>query len=115
MEAAIHCMPLADAGPEVSLPLSGLRVIDISTLLAGGLISTFLGDFGADVIKVEHPQNGDPLREFGTKLRTGSSSWWTVFSRNKYCVALNKSLELILKQIRIDSPTLAELSRSVAS
>ncbi len=94
-------MPFADARPKVNLPLSGLKVIDISTLLAGGLVSTFLGDFGAEVIKVEHPQSGDPLREFGTKLSTGSSSWWTVFSRNKYCVTLNlskpKGKEILLR------------------
>ncbi len=90
--------------PEGNLPLSGLRVIDISTLLAGGLISTFLGDFGADVIKVEHPQNGDPLREFGTKLKTGSSAWWTVFGRNKFCVTLNlskpKGKEILLRLVK---------------
>jgi crotonobetainyl-CoA:carnitine CoA-transferase CaiB-like acyl-CoA transferase len=50
-----------------NLPLEGLRVIDASTILAGPMLATHLGDFGAEVIKVEHP-SGDPLRKVGKAL-----------------------------------------------
>ena len=87
------------------LPLKGLKVVDVSILVAGGLISTFLGDFGADVIKVEHPQRGDPLRHLSAKpLRHGYSAWWTVFSRNKKCITLNlgstKGQEILKRLIK---------------
>ena len=70
-------------------PLSGIRVIDVATLFAGPLIATMLGDFGADVIKVEHPK-GDPLRTHGF-VKDGIGLWWKVASRNKRCVSLNLS------------------------
>jgi crotonobetainyl-CoA:carnitine CoA-transferase CaiB-like acyl-CoA transferase len=72
-----------------SKPLEGLRVIDCATLFAGPLIATFMGDFGADVIKVEHPR-GDPLRSWGAR-KDGVPLWWTVVSRNKRCVTLDLS------------------------
>lgn len=67
--------------------LEGLRVIDASTVLAGPLVAALLGDFGADVIKIEHPQ-GDSLRDFGRK-KDGKPLWWKVVSRNKRCITLN--------------------------
>jgi formyl-CoA transferase len=70
--------------------LEGVRVIDASTVLAGPLIGAILGDFGADVIKVEHPE-GDSLREFGKK-KDGKPLWWKVINRNKRCVTLNLKL-----------------------
>ncbi len=68
-------------------PLAGLRVIDCATLFAGPITATLLGDFGADVIKVEHP-SGDPLRNMGYK-KDGHGLWWKVASRNKRCIALD--------------------------
>ncbi|MDE2516859.1 MAG: CoA transferase [Rhodospirillales bacterium] len=68
-------------------PLAGLRVLDCATLFAGPIIATQLGDFGADVIKVEHP-NGDPLRNMGYK-KDGHGLWWKVAARNKRCIALD--------------------------
>lgn len=68
-------------------PLNGLRVIDCATLFAGPLVATLLGDFGADVIKVEHP-TGDPLRNMGYK-KDGHGLWWKVAARNKRCIALD--------------------------
>ena len=70
-----------------NLPLAGLRVIDASSIFAGPLIATLLGDFGADVIKVEHP-TGDSLRKTGLK-KDGVPLWWKVVSRNKRCITLN--------------------------
>jgi formyl-CoA transferase len=68
-------------------PLSGLRVIDCATLFAGPLITTLMGDFGADVIKIEHP-SGDPLRNMGAK-KDGHPLWWKTAARNKRCIALD--------------------------
>jgi formyl-CoA transferase len=69
------------------MPLTGIRVLDVSTVLAGPLTATVLGDFGADVIKVEHPR-GDPLRKHGHS-RDGIGLWWKMLSRNKRVVTLN--------------------------
>jgi len=49
-------------------PLDGLRVLDVGTALAGPVCATILGDFGADVIKIEQPRGGDPLRAFGPSV-----------------------------------------------
>ena len=68
-------------------PLEGLRVIDSATLFAGPLIATLMGDFGADVIKIEHP-SGDPLRNMGAK-KDGHGLWWKTAARNKRCIALD--------------------------
>ncbi len=68
-------------------PLAGLRVIDCATLFAGPIISTLMGDFGADVIKIEHP-SGDPLRNMGQR-KDGHGLWWKVSGRNKRCIALD--------------------------
>ncbi len=72
----------------MSGPLAGLRVIDASTVLAGPLIGQIMGDFGADVIKVEHPQRGDSLRGHGAQ-REGQGLWWKIVGRNKRCLGLN--------------------------
>jgi crotonobetainyl-CoA:carnitine CoA-transferase CaiB-like acyl-CoA transferase len=71
------------------MPLAGLKVVDAATLFAGPVVATLMGDFGADVIKVEHPR-GDALRGLGWE-RDGVSLWWTVVSRNKRCVTLDLS------------------------
>ncbi len=68
--------------------LAGVRVIDASTILAGPLCCQILGDFGADVIKVEHPVNGDSLRGHGVQLK-GVPLWWKEVGRNKRTVAIN--------------------------
>ena len=73
-------------------PLSGLRVIDAATLFAGPMAATLLGDFGAEVIKVEHP-DGDSLRNLGWK-KDGVSLWWAVVNRNKQAVTLKLSHDL---------------------
>lgn len=68
-------------------PLAGIRVLDAATLFAGPLAAMLLGDFGAEVIKIEHP-NGDPVRSHGY-CKNGVALWWKVISRNKRCVTLN--------------------------
>ncbi|MEV0133196.1 CoA transferase [Dactylosporangium sp. NPDC050688] len=68
-------------------PLTGLRVIDASTVLAGPLLAQLLGDYGADVIKVEHPAKPDSLRTHGHQ-RDGHGLWWKMVGRNKRCVGL---------------------------
>jgi crotonobetainyl-CoA:carnitine CoA-transferase CaiB-like acyl-CoA transferase len=70
----------------VSGALAGLRVVDCSRLIAGGVLATVLADHGADVIKVEHPRGGDPLR---TWLRDRGELWWKVYARGKRSVTLN--------------------------
>jgi crotonobetainyl-CoA:carnitine CoA-transferase CaiB-like acyl-CoA transferase len=67
-------------------PLSGLRVLDVSTVYAGPLTCQLLGDYGADVIKVEHPR-GDSMRGHG-RDKDGISLWWKMVSRNKRCIGL---------------------------
>ena len=86
---------------EAQGPLAGLRVVDLSRLVAGNMISLQLGDFGADVIKVEPPQ-GDPLREW---KEDGHSLFWSVYGRNKRSIALN------LREAR-DMTTLKALLRA---
>jgi crotonobetainyl-CoA:carnitine CoA-transferase CaiB-like acyl-CoA transferase len=71
-------------------PLSGLRVIDTGVLFAAPLCATLLADYGADVIKIEHPKLGDPLRGMGWQ-RDGIPLWWKVVSRNKRCMTLDLS------------------------
>lgn len=73
---------------DAALPLSGLRVIDAATLAAGPLVATALGEFGAEVIKVEEPRAGDPLRTWGVR-RDGVGLVWKSVSRNKKCVTLD--------------------------
>jgi crotonobetainyl-CoA:carnitine CoA-transferase CaiB-like acyl-CoA transferase len=71
------------------LPLDGLRVVDCATLFAGPVIACMLGDYGADVIKVEHP-SGDTLRTLGWH-KDGVSLWWALVGRNKRAVTLKLS------------------------
>ena len=72
----------------MTLPLSGLRVIELGQLIAGPFASKMLGEFGADVIKIEPPETGDPLRAW-RMLHEGTSVWWAAHARNKRSVTLN--------------------------
>ncbi|WP_288109121.1 CaiB/BaiF CoA-transferase family protein [Limnobacter sp.] len=76
--------------PDSKLPLTGVRVLELGTLIAGPYAASVLAQFGAEVIKVESPSDGDPLRNW-RKLHEGTSLWWYSQSRNK------KSLTLDLK------------------
>ena len=70
-------------------PLAGLRVIEMGSLIAGPFCGQILGDFGADVIKLEDPGKGDPMRQWGRSLPGGHSPWWPVIGRNKRSVTLD--------------------------
>ena len=66
--------------------LEGIRILDLSRLIAGGAAGMLLSDFGADVVKVEQPQTGDPLRQWTWE---GQPYWWKVYARNKRYITLN--------------------------
>ncbi|MBL8771607.1 MAG: CoA transferase [Phenylobacterium sp.] len=78
---------MTDAQP--SGPLADLVVIEMGTLIAGPFCGQILGDFGAEVIKIEDPKTGDPMRQWGRSLPKGLSPWWPVIGRNKKSVGLD--------------------------
>ncbi len=73
-------------------PLQGIRVVEFGQLLAGPHVGTQLGDFGADVIKVEAPPNGDAMREWGSLRHDGHGLWWSIVGRNKRSMTLDLRL-----------------------
>ncbi|MCS3468082.1 crotonobetainyl-CoA:carnitine CoA-transferase CaiB-like acyl-CoA transferase [Pseudomonas sp. JUb42] len=94
----------------MTAPLSGIRVIEIGTLIAAPFAARLLGEFGAEVIKIESIGQGDPLRKW-RKLHEGTSLWWYLQSRNKKSLALNlKSPEgiAIVKQLAESADVLIE-------
>lgn len=74
---------------ENASPLEGLRVIEMGALIAGPFCGQILGDFGADVVKLEDPRTGDPMRQWGRSLPKGLSPWWPVIGRNKKSVTVD--------------------------
>ncbi|MFE1440655.1 CaiB/BaiF CoA transferase family protein [Streptomyces sp. NPDC058739] len=82
--------PTAAHRPAAHAPLSGLRVLDVATLFAGPLAATMLGDFGAEVVKVEHPRRPDPSRGHGPD-KDGVGLWWKLLGRNKRTITLDLS------------------------
>jgi crotonobetainyl-CoA:carnitine CoA-transferase CaiB-like acyl-CoA transferase len=79
-------VPKKAFAPNAPCPLDGVRVVDLSRLVSGNMVSLQLADFGAEIIKIEDPQKGDPLRAWQT---AGVSLHWKVYSRNKKSVALS--------------------------
>lgn len=69
--------------PDTRQPLQGVCALDVATMLAAPFCACVLGDFGAEMIKVEMPGTGDPFRKFGTMTATGSSLNWLNDDRNK--------------------------------
>ena len=97
--------PTATAGP-----LAGLKVVELGQLIAGPFAAKTLADFGAEVIKIETPQAGDPLRQWRL-LKDGTSVWWQVQSRNKRSVALDlrqREAQQIVRQLALDADVLIE-------
>ena len=91
-------------------PLSGLKVVELGTLIAGPFASRICAEFGAQVIKVESPDGGDPLRKW-RKLYEGTSLWWFVQARNKKSLTLNLKHPdglSILKELLADADILIE-------
>ncbi len=84
-------------------PLEGLRVLDVATMMAGPWAATYLADYGADVVKVELPVKGDPVRHWGSQLE-GTSLAWKGLSRNKRLITLALNVpegqELLLKLVK---------------
>lgn len=85
-----------------SKPLAGLKVVELGTLIAGPFAARIMAEFGAEVIKIESPDGGDPLRKW-RKLYEGTSLWWYVQSRNKKSVTVNlkhpAGREIVLKLV----------------
>ena len=98
------------APSDAPLPLSGVRVIEMGQLIAGPFAGKTLGDFGADVIKIEPPEGGDPLRGWRL-LKDGTSVWWQVSSRNKRSVALDlrqREAQELARRLVADADVLIE-------
>ncbi|MFQ5635148.1 MAG: CaiB/BaiF CoA transferase family protein, partial [Gammaproteobacteria bacterium] len=70
-------------------PLDGIRIVEVGQLLAGPFVGSILGYFGAEVIKVEAPGDGDPIRKWRILDEDGTSFWWRSLGRNKKCITAN--------------------------
>ena len=91
-------------------PLAGMKVLELGTLIAGPFCARMLAEFGAEVIKIESPDSGDPLRQWRI-LKDGTSLWWSVQSRNKKSLSLNmKSPEgqEIAQRLALDADVIIE-------
>jgi succinyl-CoA--D-citramalate CoA-transferase len=80
---------MIEVGDEGHPPLEGVRVVEMGSLLAGPFCGQLLADFGAEVIKLEPPGTGDPMREWGRHRKDGRTLWWPIIARNKKSVTLN--------------------------
>jgi formyl-CoA transferase len=94
--------PGVTAGGSGAGPLAGLRILELGHFVAAPFCTRLLGDLGADVIKVEPPGAGDPVRQWGARYK-GDSAWWSVHGRNKRCVTLDlkkpRARELVLRLV----------------
>jgi formyl-CoA transferase len=91
-------------------PLAGIKVLELGTLIAGPFCSRMLAEFGAEVIKVESPDGGDPIRQWRV-LKEGNSLWWSVQSRNKKSITLNMKdprAQKIARQLALDADIIIE-------
>ncbi|MDX2141854.1 MAG: CoA transferase [Rhodospirillaceae bacterium] len=80
------------AAPEQNGPLAGIRVVEMGQLIAGPFCGQLMGDFGAEVIKIEPPGTGDPMRQWGQQKKNGRPLWWPVIARNKKSVTVDLRL-----------------------
>jgi formyl-CoA transferase len=91
-------------------PLAGIKVLELGTLIAGPFCTRLLAEFGAEVIKIEAPDGGDPIRQWRV-LKDGNSLWWSVQSRNKKSLTLNMKdprAQAIAKQLALDADIVVE-------
>jgi formyl-CoA transferase len=92
-------------------PLTGLKVLELAQLLAGPYCGQLLADLGADVVKVEQPGLGDPMREWGREKADGRSLWWPIVARNKRSLTVNLRVEAgqqIIRELIRDTDILIE-------
>jgi succinyl-CoA--D-citramalate CoA-transferase len=80
---------MSELGNKAQPPLEGVRVVEMGSLIAGPFCGQLLGDLGAEVIKVEPPGKGDPMRQWGRHRKEGHTLWWPIIARNKKSVTLN--------------------------
>jgi formyl-CoA transferase len=110
MTAPLSDTELANEFAPSTGPLTGLKVVELGQLIAGPFAAKTLGDFGAEVIKIEPPLTGDPLRQWRL-LKDGTSVWWQVQSRNKRSLALDlkdPAAQDIVRQLVQDADVLIE-------
>ena len=91
-------------------PMAGIKVLELGTLIAGPFCARMLAEFGAEVIKIEAPGEGDPIRKWRV-LKDGNSLWWYVQSRNKKSITLNmkdKRAQEIARQLALDADIIIE-------
>lgn len=91
-------------------PLAGIKVLELGTLIAGPFCARMLAEFGADVIKIESPDGGDPIRQWRV-LKDGTSLWWSVQARNKKSITLNMKDprgQTIARQLALDADIIIE-------
>ncbi|MES2932457.1 MAG: CaiB/BaiF CoA-transferase family protein [Pseudomonadota bacterium] len=91
-------------------PLAGIKVLELGTLIAGPFCARILAEFGADVIKIEAPDGGDPIRQWRV-LKDGTSLWWSVQARNKKSLTLNMKNprgQAIAKQLALEADIIIE-------
>ena len=92
------------------MPLDGLKVLEMGTLIAGPFCGRLLAEFGADVIKIETPADGDPLRKW-RKLHEGTSLWWYAQARNKKSVTVNlreRDGQTIVRKLALEADIIVE-------
>ena len=91
-------------------PLAGIKVLELGTLIAGPFCARMLAEFGAEVIKIESPDGGDPIRKWRV-LKDGTSLWWSVQARNKKSLTLNMKSErgrAIARQLALEADIIVE-------
>jgi crotonobetainyl-CoA:carnitine CoA-transferase CaiB-like acyl-CoA transferase len=99
---------VTDASAASPRPLEGVRVLELAQLVAAPTAAALLGYFGADVVKVEEPGTGDPLRTWRETDDAGTSYWWRSLARNKRCITLD------LRRARTCSSRASDRARSSA-
>lgn len=102
---------MTTAAPSAQGPLLGVRVIELGQLIAGPFCGQLLADFGAEVIKIEAPGVGDPMRTWGREKANGKSLWWSLIGRNKKSVTCDLRTEQgqeIIKELVKDADVLIE-------
>ena len=105
-EAIVHHL-----GPNMNGPLSGIRVLELGSFIAGPFAGQLLGDYGAEVIKVEPPEVGDPMRKWGHCDEKGHSFWWPAIARNKQSIAINLRSDQgrdIVRELALQSDVILE-------